>query len=184
MSGAPRHVPANCSCRCRSFAQAVRGLSPMMCPVRRRIVRNSTRRCAMVATGKFVLHLGEMFLAMVVGMAALDAVVEGILAVVGTSYAVLVDDAPAAVALILMFNMTAPMLLWMRIRGHAGSDVSAMGAAMVVVGAITVFLLWLSAIDAGAICGVECGLMIPAMIAAMLLHPSLHATRRFRPGRA
>ena len=63
----------------------------------------------MVTTRKFVLHLGEMFLAMVVGMAALDAVFEGILAVAGTSYAVLVDDAPTAVALILMFNMTAPM---------------------------------------------------------------------------
>ena len=135
----------------------------------------------MVATGKFVLHLGEMFLAMVVGMAALDAVFEGILAVAGTSYAVLVDDAPTAVALI---NMTAPMLLWMRIRGHEASEVSVMGAAMVVVGALTVFLLWLSAIDAGAICGVECGLMIPAMIAAMLLHPSLQATRRFTSRRA
>ena len=138
----------------------------------------------MVATRRFVLHLGEMFLAMIIGMATLDAVLEGILALAGTSYAVLVDDAPTAVALILMFNMTAPMLLWMRLRRHEASEVSAMGAAMVVVGAITVFLLWLSAIDAGAICGVECGLMIPAMIAAMLLHPSLHATRRFRPGRA
>ena len=80
--------------------------------------------------------------------------------------------------------MTAPMLLWMRVRGHEASEVSAMGAAMVAVGAITVFLLWLSAIDAGAICGVECGLMFPAMIAAMLLHPSLQATRRFTSGRA
>jgi hypothetical protein len=58
-----------------------------------------------------------------------------------------------------------------------------MGVAMVVVGAITVFLLWLSAIDAGAICGVECGLMIPAMVAAMLLHPSMHAKRGLRIGR-
>jgi flagellar biosynthetic protein FliP len=138
----------------------------------------------MVATRNFALHLGEMFLAMVVGMAALDAVFEGILGLAGTSYAVLVDDAPTAVALILMINMTAPMLLWMRIRGHEASEVSVMGVAMVVVGAITVFLLWLSAIDADAICGIECGLMIPAMIAAMLLHPSLQATRRFRAGRA
>ena len=146
-------------------------------------MRISTRRCVMVASRKFVLHLGEMFLAMVVGMAALDAVFEGILAVVGTSYAVLVDDAPIAVALILMFNMTAPMLLWMRVRGHEASEVSAMGVSMVVVGAITVFLLWLSAIDAGAICGVECGLMIPAMVAAMLIHPSMHAKPRLRTGR-
>ena len=138
----------------------------------------------MVATRNFALHLGEMFLAMIVGMAALDAVFEGILAGAGTSYTVLVDDAPTAVALILMFNMTAPMLLWMRIRGHEASEVSTMGAGMVVVGATTVFLLWLSVIDAEAICGVECGLMIPAMIAAMLLHPSLQATRRFTSGRA
>ena len=108
---------------------------------------------------------------MVIGMALLDAVFEGILAVAGTSYSVVTDDAPAAVALILMFNMTVPMLLWMRIRGHEASEVSEMGVAMVVVGAITVFLLWLSVIDAGAICGFECGLMIPAMIAAMLIHP-------------
>ena len=137
----------------------------------------------MVATRNFALHLGEMFLAMIVGMAALDVVFEGILALAGTSYAVLIDDAPTTVALILMFNMTAPMLLWMRIRGHAASEVSAMGAAMVVVGALTVFLLWLSAIDAEAICGVECGLMIPAMVAAMLLHPSLQAKRGLRMGR-
>jgi flagellar biosynthetic protein FliP len=156
----------------------------MTCDHRAGIVRISTRRFVMVAARNFSLHLGEMFLAMVVGMAALDAVFEGFLALAGTSYAVLVDDAPTAVALILMFNMTAPMLLWMRIRGHEASELSVMGAAMVVVGALTVFLLWLSAIDAGAICGVECGLMIPAMIAAMLLHPSLHATRRFTSGRA
>ena len=137
----------------------------------------------MVAARHFVWHLGEMFLAMVVGMAVFDAVFQGILAVAGISYAVLVDDAPTAVALILMFNMTAPMLLWMRVRGHEASAVSAMGAAMVVVGATTVFLLWLSAIDAGAICGLECGLMIPAMVAAMLLHPSMQAKRGLRIGR-
>ena len=44
-------------------------------------------------------------------------------------------------------------------------------------------LLWLSAIDAGAICGVECGLMIPAMVAAMLLHPSMQAKLGPRMGR-
>ena len=125
----------------------------------------------MVAARHFVWHLGEMFLAMVVGMAALDAVFEGVLSATGTSYAVVVDDAPVAVALILMFNMTVPMLLWMRIRGHQRSEVSEMGVAMVVVGAMTVFLLWLAVIDAGAICGIECGLMIPAMAAAMLVHP-------------
>src|SRR5918995_3762047 len=131
----------------------------------------------MVATGHFIRNLGEMFLAMVVGMAALDAVFEGILPVVGTSYADVVESAPAAVALILMFNMTVPMLLWMRVRGHEATEVSVMGVAMVVVGATTVFLLWLSAIDSEAICGVECGLMIPAMVAAMLLHPWLQARR-------
>ena len=131
----------------------------------------------MVVARKFVWHLGEMFLAMVVGMAALDVVFEGTLTLAGTSYAAVEDDAPAAVALILMFNMTVPMLLWMRIRGHEASEVSEMSVAMVVVGAMTVFLLWLAVIDAAAICGFECGLMIPAMVAAMLLHPWLQARR-------
>jgi hypothetical protein len=127
----------------------------------------------MVAVRHSVLHLGEMFLAMMIGMAALDAVFNGILTVAGISYVDVVDDAPTVVALILMFNMTVPMLLWMRIRGHEASEVSEMGVAMAVVGATTVFLLWLSVIDAAAICGVECGLMLPAMVAAMLLHPWL-----------
>lgn len=131
----------------------------------------------MVAVRHSVLHLGEMFLAMMIGMAALDAVFSGILTVAGISYADVVDDAPTAVALILMFNMTVPMLLWMRMRGHETSEVSEMSVAMVVVGAMTVFLLWLAVIDAAAICGVECGLMIPAMVAAMLLHPWLQARR-------
>ena len=131
----------------------------------------------MAVARKFVWHLGGMFLAMVVGMAALDVVFEGTLTLAGTSYAAVEDDAPAAVALILMFNMTVPMLLWMRIRGHEASEVSEMSVAMVVVGAMTVFLLWLAVIDAAAICGIECGLMIPAMVAAMLLHPWLQARR-------
>ena len=70
----------------------------------------------MLSARHFIFHLGEMFLAMMIGMAALDAVFNGILVVAGTSYRTLVDDAPAAVALILMFNMTVPMLLWMRVR--------------------------------------------------------------------
>jgi hypothetical protein len=119
----------------------------------------------------FFGHLGEMFLAMLIGMAALDAVGEGLLAAAGTSLADLTASAPVVVALILMVNMTVPMLLWMRIRGHDASEISEMTVAMAVVGAATVFLLWLSVIDAAAICGVECGLMIPGMIAAMLLHP-------------
>ena len=127
----------------------------------------------MLAVRHSVLHLGEMFLAMMIGMAALDAVFNGILTVAGISYADVVDDAPTAVALILMFNMTVPMLLWMRVRGHEASEVSEMGVAMMVVGATTVFLLWLSLIDAAAICGVECGLMLPGMVAAMLVHPWL-----------
>ena len=72
------------------------------------------------------------------------------------------------------------MLLWMRVRGHDAGEVSEMGVAMVVVGAATVSLLWLSVIEAGAICAVECGQMIPAMVAAMLLHPGVRARRSLR----
>ena len=134
----------------------------------------------MVAVRHFAWHLGEMFLAMIVGMAAFDAVFNGFLALAGTSYADLLHSAPAATALFLMFNMTAPMLLWMRIRGHQASEVSEMGVAMAVVGAATVFLLWLSVIGSSAICGVECMLMLPAMAAAMLLHPWMRRQARAR----
>ena len=116
---------------------------------------------------RLLSHFGEMVLAMFIGMSILDAVWAGVLAALGTSTADVLDTAPALVALVLMFNMTAPMLLWMRHRGHPTAQVAEMAVAMASVGLGAVVLLWASAIDSTGICGLECSLMIVVMAAVM-----------------
>ena len=120
----------------------------------------------------FVMHIGEMLLAMFVGMAVFGALFSGVLLAVGTSFDEALESAPVLIALVLMFNMSAPMVLWMRHRRHSPARVAEMAGAMVAVGLAACVLLWASLIESTAICGVECGLMVPVMIAVMLLHPA------------
>ena len=125
-----------------------------------------------VAGGRrFLLHLGEMYLAMAVGMALFGALFGAILLVAGTNSSELLADAPEAFAFAMMFNMTVPMLLWMRHRGHPPARLVEMALAMLAVCAVACLSLWSSVIEPTAICGVECALMIPATLAVMLLHP-------------
>ena len=63
---------------------------------------------------QFLLHLGEMVLAMMLGMYLLDAPSGAVISALGYS-----DSDPVLSALVMTFNMTVPMVLWMRFRGHA-----------------------------------------------------------------
>jgi uncharacterized RDD family membrane protein YckC len=74
-----------------------------------------------------------------------------------------------------MFNMTVPMVLWMRHRGHSTARIVEMAGAMLAVGLIAVACLWASVIESTAICGLECALMVPAMIGVMLLRRGEYA---------
>jgi hypothetical protein len=112
-----------------------------------------------------------MLLAMMVGMALFGA----ILVAAGTNFEEALETVPELIALVLMFNMTAPTVLWMRHRGHAAARVAEMAGAMLFVGVTAIVLLWASLIESTAICGVECALMIPAMVAVMLLHREEYA---------
>ena len=116
----------------------------------------------------FLAHFGEMMLAMVVGMAVFGALFGAVLAAAGTSSEELLESAPEFFAFVLMFNMTVPMVMWMRHRGHSAARIAEMAGAMLVVCVAAMALLWASVIDSTAICGVECALMIPAMAAVML----------------
>jgi hypothetical protein len=103
-------------------------------------------------------------------MAVLGAFWGLVLAAIGTSSRELLDSAPALVAVGLMFDMTMPMVLWMRHRGHAAPEIAEMAGAMGVVALIALVLLWTSAIEAVAICGIECTLMVAATVVVMLHH--------------
>ena len=116
----------------------------------------------------FLGHLGEMIAAMFVGMAVLGAFWGLVLAAIGTSSRELLDSAPALVALGLIFDMTVPMVLWMRHRRHSEAEILEMSGAMGLVALIALVLLWTSAIEPIGICGIECALMVPATVAVML----------------
>lgn len=114
---------------------------------------------------RFLLHLGEMLLAMFLGMAVLGGVVEGSLALAGTR----LSDGPVSVhAGVMAFNMTVPMVWWMRHRGHPARHGWEMAASMVVPTALVVALHWLGAIPSDAVLAVQHAVMIPAMVGVML----------------
>jgi hypothetical protein len=122
------------------------------------------------AVRHFLAHIGEMLLAMVVGMALFGTLFSAILVAAGTTYSDALETVPELIALALMVEMTVPMVLWMRHRGHSGARVAEMAGAMLAVGVAAVVLLWSSVIASTAICGVECALMLPTMVAVMLVH--------------
>ena len=117
---------------------------------------------------RFTRHAVEMLLAMLIGMMLRGGLFRLILAVAGTDYSAVKNDAPEVPALVMAFNMALPMALWMRYRGHSGARSVEMGAAMFAPGLFAVALMELALIETGAVCGVECAVMIPAMFILML----------------
>jgi hypothetical protein len=142
-----------------------------------------TRRTVTVHGARhFVRHLGEMLLAMVVGMMGLGALDRGILAAAGTSASHVRDTAPEVVALVMAFNMSAGMAVWMRHRGHAWGRIAEMAGAMVVPALAAIALFWAGAIESGAILALEHVAMVPAMVAVMLLRRGEYARPVHRHG--
>ena len=123
----------------------------------------------------FLRHLGEMLLAMVAGMMVLGALDRGILAAAGTSASHVRDTAPELVALVMAFNMSAGMTVWMRHRGHSWAPVAEMAGAMFVPALGAIVLFWVGIIQSGGILVLEHAAMIPAMIAVMLVRRTEYA---------
>src|SRR5262245_15746586 len=84
-----------------------------------------TSRRSPRAWWRFVRHLGEMVVAMLVGMVALG----GVLAVAGTLPG---NDTLIGEYAWMGFAMSVPMVLWMRRMGHSWADGLEMSAWMVV----------------------------------------------------
>lgn len=119
---------------------------------------------------KFLRHYGEMVLAMYAGMLGLGALL-------GSTTR---DSAPELFALVMAVNMTLPMVLWMRHRGHTWPIVIEMVAVMAGCALVAVVLVWLSIVHAAAICAMECSLMLSAMLGAMLVRRAEWIGRRPR----
>lgn len=128
---------------------------------------------------RFLLHLGEMVVAMYAGMYLLGMPSGAILSAIGIS-----DSDPVTSALVMTFNMTVPMVLWMRIRGHTWERAGEMGAAMVLPSVVIVALAIAGAIPRAGLSGTVMYPMIPAMLVAMLYRRSEYAhcgTHRSEP---
>lgn len=119
----------------------------------------------------FLRHLAEMTLAMMLGMCALGMAFRAIhVALFGTGF----DDAwhehTELTVFAMTFNMTLPMVLWMRHRGHSWQRCVEMGAAMFILAFALLALFWIGALSAQAVLPLEMALMIPAMVGVMLGH--------------
>lgn len=125
--------------------------------------------------GHFLRHLGEMTLAMLVGM-FLGGEVLILAAGRMAGRALTFDEAqqryPELGVLALAVFSSILMVSWMRFRGHGWRSGGEMAAAMIVPALALCGLFWLHLVGGGLLCGIYCAVMIPAMVIAMLVRRS------------
>jgi len=127
---------------------------------------SSTRRRTGVL--RFARHFAEMIVAMIVGMAALGALWRAVLSPWITDFSAFTDDHVAVVALVMAFDMTVPMVGWMRYRGHDWARGAEMAGAMFVPTLLLLCLLEVGATARDSLIGLQHALMLPAMLGVML----------------
>jgi flagellar biosynthetic protein FliP len=118
----------------------------------------------------FVRHYLEMVAAMFIGMVALGMPASMALSQAGVSSSELSSDAPALLLLGMAVTMTAPMVAWMRYRGHGWAASNEMAASMFIPTFGVIALLGVGLVeDTGALLVIEHVVMLPSMLVAMLL---------------
>jgi hypothetical protein len=118
---------------------------------------------------RFLLHYLEMVAVMLIGMTVLGGTALGLLALAGVTPGELGDDAPALVLIGMGISMVAPMVWWMRRRGHSAAANREMAGAMIVPTVATVTLLAIGAVaDVGTLLEIQHVAMFPAMFGVML----------------
>lgn len=119
-------------------------------------------------THAFLRHFGEMFLVMILGMCLLGMLFRGIhIALFGAGFADAWRTHTELAVFAMTFNMTLPMVLWMRHRGHSWERGGEMGGAMFAVAVIALVPFWLGFIPGGPTLGLDMLLMVPAMLLVM-----------------
>ena len=107
---------------------------------------------------------------MFLGMALLGMPVLMVLDAAGVSSAELRSDAPALLLLGMGVSMTAPMVAWMRYRGHGWAASNEMTASMMIPTGGVIVLLGAGLVDdVGTLLAIEHVVMLPSMLVAMLL---------------
>jgi hypothetical protein len=134
-------------------------------------------------TWRFLRHLLEMLVVMMLGMCVLGAAWGAFHEVVfGSAFADAWRDYVGLAAFAMAFNMTVPMVLWMRYRGHSWERGGEMAIAMNLPLLPLLLFYLLDLIPAPAGLGLQMMLMIPAMVLAMLYrkeeYSATHQTAR------
>jgi hypothetical protein len=120
-------------------------------------------------TRRFVRHLLEMTVAMVLGMAVLGALFREVhVLVFGAGFDSAWHGHTELAVFAMTFNMTLPMVALMRYRGHCWERCGEMAGAMFVLALAVLVPFWLGEISASVVLPVEMALMLPAMILVML----------------
>jgi hypothetical protein len=118
---------------------------------------------------RFLRHFFEMLLVMMLGMCVLGAAFGAFHELAfGSGFAAAWRDHVVLAAFAMAFNMTVPMVLWMRSRGHSWERGGEMAVAMSVPVLPLLVLYGFDVIPARGVLGGQMMLMIPAMLAAML----------------
>jgi hypothetical protein len=117
-------------------------------------------------------HYVEMVLAMFLGMGVLLPPLGAALRGVGMS----LHDTDVLMISAMAATMTAPMVAWMRYRGHAWTACADMSAAMLVPTLGVLALLWSGLVaELGTLLVIEHVAMLPSMLVAMLLRRDEYA---------
>jgi hypothetical protein len=118
---------------------------------------------------RFIGHVFQMLIVMMLGMCVLGGAFGGLHDLLfGSGFADAWRDHVLLAAFAMAFNMTVPMVLWMRYCGHSWERGGEMAVAMNLPVVPLLVLNGLGAIPAAAVLGLQMVLMIPAMVGAML----------------
>lgn len=120
---------------------------------------------------RFVAHLAQMLVAMLLGMLLLVPVWEAALRSLGWEAA---STGAEGTALAMATTMSLGMGLWMVHRGHRLRDVAEMCLAMYLSLALALVPYWAGMLSADVVLVVGHVLMVPAMVAVMLFRRTHH----------
>jgi len=126
--------------------------------------------------GHFGLHFLEMCMPMCIGFAVGDLVYFWVADLFG--YSEPFRELPGLSLAIVTFNMTAPMVAWMRFRGMPARPTAEMAAAMVVLALLILAVGWLGITAMSGLPWLAHALMMPAMLVPMLLRLDLYSGHR------
>jgi hypothetical protein len=122
------------------------------------------------STRQFIRHYLEMVVAMFLGMGVLGLPAGWALGAVGSSWSELNADAPSLMLVGMAFTMTAPMVGWMRFRGHGWRANTEMAASMLLPTFAAIALVMSGVVgDIDAVLIGEHVAMLLSMLVAMLL---------------